>query len=259
VTGVRTLLVAASVFFCIAALAPAGVVLISSFGGGEYVRFPPQSYSLEPYRKVFDRDGWRTPLLNSAFVAVSVASIGTVVGLAFAISRRLSSAGVARSAFVAHSLLAGIPPMVVAVGLTLLFGRFGLLDTFPALIAAQMLLGAPFAGIILYLYFRDDDGRAEVVASLMTAPLLLAIARVSLPRFRNQIFAAWVILFVTSLDDAVLSLYVSGRHTETLPRRMWAALRYDIDPSVAAVASIVCVGAILLQRRLLATLRAGAL
>jgi putative spermidine/putrescine transport system permease protein len=63
--------------------------------------------------------------------------------------------------------------------------------------------------------------------------------RIILPNIRGSIFAGFVLALVSGWDEAVITLFVTGRAVQVLPRKIWDSLRYDIDPIVAVVATIM--------------------
>ena len=80
--------------------------------------------------------------------------------------------------------------------------------------------------------------------------------QVTLPLIRPGIFAGAVFAFITSFDELLVALFLSGTTAVTLPRRMWEQIRFDIDPTLASVSTLLItittslmVGAELLRRR----------
>jgi putative spermidine/putrescine transport system permease protein len=67
------------------------------------------------------------------------------------------------------------------------------------------------------------------------------------------VVAGALFAFVTSFDELIVALFVSGTTAVTLPRRMWEGIRFEIDPTIAAVSTILVAftGALLLTAELL--------
>jgi putative spermidine/putrescine transport system permease protein len=74
-----------------------------------------------------------------------------------------------------------------------------------------------------------------------------------LPLIRPGVVAGALFAFVTSFDELIVALFVSGTTAVTLPRRMWEGIRFEIDPTIAAVSTILVAfsGALLLTAELL--------
>ena len=78
----------------------------------------------------------------------------------------------------------------------------------------------------------------------------------TLPLIRPGVLVGALFAFITSFDELVVALFLSGSGAVTLPRRMWDDLRFAIDPTIAAVSTLTIVltaallgGAHLLRRR----------
>jgi putative spermidine/putrescine transport system permease protein len=70
--------------------------------------------------------------------------------------------------------------------------------------------------------------------------------KVTLPIIRPGVLAGALFAFITSFDELIVALFVSGTGAVTLPRKMWESLRQDIDPTIAAVSTVLIVASILL-------------
>jgi putative spermidine/putrescine transport system permease protein len=70
--------------------------------------------------------------------------------------------------------------------------------------------------------------------------------RVTLPIIRPGVFAGALFAFIVSFDELIVALFVSGSGAVTLPRKMWDSLRQEIDPTIAAVSTILITLSILI-------------
>ena len=68
---------------------------------------------------------------------------------------------------------------------------------------------------------------------------LQTFLRVTLPIVRPGVFAGFLFAFITSFDELLVALFVSGTGAVTLPIKMWESLRQDIDPTIAAVSTML--------------------
>jgi putative spermidine/putrescine transport system permease protein len=62
-----------------------------------------------------------------------------------------------------------------------------------------------------------------------------------MPLIRPGIAAGALFAFITSFDDVVMALFLSGTRAETLPVRMWAGIRFELNPTLAAISTILVV------------------
>jgi putative spermidine/putrescine transport system permease protein len=64
---------------------------------------------------------------------------------------------------------------------------------------------------------------------------------VTLPLIMPGVIVGALFAFITSFDELIVSLFLSGANAVTLPRRMWEDLRYALDPTIAAVSTLTIV------------------
>jgi len=77
--------------------------------------------------------------------------------------------------------------------------------------------------------------------------------QVTFPIIRPGVLAGALFAFISSFDELVVALFVSGTSAVTLPRKMWESIRFEIDPTIAAVSTILIAltGALFLSAELL--------
>ncbi len=73
------------------------------------------------------------------------------------------------------------------------------------------------------------------------------------PIIRPGVLAGALFAFISSFDELVVALFISGTSAVTLPRKMWESIRFEIDPTIAAVSTILIVltGTLFLSAELL--------
>ena len=74
--------------------------------------------------------------------------------------------------------------------------------------------------------------------SLGAGPLL-TFRRVTFPLIRAGVISGAVFAFIHSFDEVVITMFISGVHVQTLPLKMWEDIRNQIDPTIAAVSSML--------------------
>src|SRR5262249_2669800 len=91
--------------------------------------------------------------------------------------------------------------------------------------------------------FRPEPG---TVARSLGASRPKAFLTVTLPQIKNSVLSAALLSFVVSLDEVVVALLIAGGDMATIPRRMFLALRDEIDPTIASISTILILLSILL-------------
>lgn len=220
-------------------IAPSLVVIPMSFSSAEMLTFPPPGYSLRWYANFFARPEWRRAGWNSFVVAGLTTLIATALGT-------MAAVAVGRGRFPLRRLVTAlfltpmvVPAIVTAVAVYGLYARLRLIGTIPGLVMAHTVLALPFVIINVSAVLQGVDRRVEQAALSLGAPPLKAFFLVTLPLIRPGVLAGSLFAFITSFDDLVVALFISGIRAVTLPVQMWRGLRFEINPTVAAVSTML--------------------
>ncbi|MCS0495525.1 ABC transporter permease [Ancylobacter sp. MQZ15Z-1] len=227
-------------------LAPVLAVIPLSFSSGTFLHYPLPGLSLRWYDEVLASGPWRRALMNSLIVASSSAALASVLGIsaALGISRLSGKLATALTAFLLAPMIA--PVIIVAFGLFILFSQFGLVATYTGLILAHTLVATPMVLITVSAALRTLDPRlARASASLGASPVR-GFFTVTLPLILPGVLSGVLLAFVTSFDEIVLTLFISGPEQRTLPRYIFENLRENIDPSIIVVSTFLVVFAAVL-------------
>jgi putative spermidine/putrescine transport system permease protein len=79
----------------------------------------------------------------------------------------------------------------------------------------------------------------EMAARSLGASRARAFLTVTLPQIRFAVITAALLAFLTSFDEVVIAMFISGGENATLTRNMFNALRDQIDPTIAAISTIM--------------------
>ena len=220
---------------------PIGIVFPLSFSSGTYLSFPPPGFSLRWYAAFFASSEWTHAALVSIQVAVPVTLLSLLLGTPAAI-------GLARGDFRGKRLVNAlvlspliVPGIIVAIGCYFVYAQYGLIGSPIALILGHTCLAVPFVVINVSSALGGVDPRLQQAAANLGAAPLAAFRQVTLPLIAPGMFAGAVFAFITSFDELLVSLFLSGTGAVTLPRRMFDEIRYDIDPTIAAASCLLIV------------------
>ncbi len=236
-------------------LLPQLIALPISLSSTRTLIFPPPGYSLQWYRAFFGPD-WLPAATVSVVVGLAAALAATALGTLAGIS--VSRAFGPRTQLAIGGLLLlplVIPSVVTAVALYLVFAPLGLTDSVLGIALAHVAIALPFAFTIVYANARSLDPTYERAAASLGAGTAATLRRVILPLIRPGIAVALFFTFLTSFDEAVIAIFLSGVHVKTLPRRMFEAITLESDPTIGVVATLsitltvlVIAGSALVQR-----------
>ncbi|TIN33729.1 MAG: ABC transporter permease subunit [Mesorhizobium sp.] len=220
-------------------LSPGLIVVIMSFSAGTFLEFPPSGLSLQWYRSFFGDPSWNGAAWTSIQIGVAVAILSTVVGT-------LAAYGLNRThprlrGFLTMTILTPVTIPVIVVGIATYLGlvNLGLIGSKTGIVLAQSLGAIGIVVVIVSATLANLDQTLEQAAKSMRAGPLQTFFRVTLPLIRPGVIGGAVFAFLHSFDEVVITSLVSGYSIRTLPLKMWENIRNQIDPTIAAVASLL--------------------
>jgi putative spermidine/putrescine transport system permease protein len=224
---------------------PTVVVVAVSFNPTAILSFPPSGLSTRWYVNVvtypqFQRAMWNSLLVTAGAVALAM-PIGTAAALALARGR-------AHSASIWATLLLSplvVPGVAAGLGFLILGAALGLLRSRSVLIAAHVALVLPFVVRSVWVSVRNLDPTLERAAASLGATPWRTFRRVTLPLLRPGLLAALLFAVIVSLNEFVVSLFISTRLTEILPVAMFTYVVNYTDPSIAALSTLFILGTFL--------------
>jgi len=226
---------------------PLLIVIPVSFTPQRYLSLPGSAWSLRHYRALLDDPTWLRSIRDSLIVAsgstVLAVLLGTLVAVGcWRISSRLSE-------FVRMLMLAPmiVPTIVHALGFYQGWVQFGLIDTYSGLILAHAMKGMPYVVISVSAALANVDLRLEQAARNLGATMLQTLRMVIVPAARPGILAGAVFAFAISWDELVVNLFITSRNVYTLPRKIWDGIQDNINPAVAAVATLMILLTVLIM------------
>jgi len=226
-------------------LAPLAAILPLAFTDSVFLNYPIPAYSTRWFNELVSDDVWRRAIVNSLIIGSGTTALATVLGTLAALGLRGQASSwlfaFARTAFLLPMV---IPAVVLGVGMQLMFARYNLTNSYIGVIIAHTVIAVPFVVINVLAVLQAIDPRLEQAAASLGAPPPTTLARITLPLAAPGIVSGAVFAFATSLDEVVLTLFVAGPNQRTLARQMFASIRENISPSIAAAALIFILGTI---------------
>ncbi|MCC5956677.1 MAG: ABC transporter permease [Natronohydrobacter sp.] len=232
-------------------VAPTLIVVPMSFSASQYLEFPPQEWSLRWYESYFSSTAWMQATKTSLTAGVLTMLMATPLGVAAAYGLHVSLHPWARGIFVLLITPMMIPVILIAIGAFYAYVQIGLVNSLFGLVIAHSILALPLVLIVVSAGLKSFDMNQEAAARSLGASRLTAFLTVNLPQIRFSVITAAVLSFLTSFDEVIIAMFVSGGQNSTLTRNMFNALRDQIDPTIAAISTIMIVvssGALLLAQ-----------
>lgn len=218
---------------------PTLIVIPMSFSASRFLEFPPQHWSLTWYAHYFGSAAWIDATETSLEVGFLTAIVATVLGTMAAYG--LSFAGGRWTRLVLGALLTPliVPVILIAIGVFYVYVKLHLVATLTGLVLADSMLAIPIVVLVVRSALASYDASQEMVARSLGASRPRAFVLVTLPQIRFAVVTAAVLSFLTGFDEVVIALFVSGGDNATLTRNMFNALRDQIDPTIAAISTIM--------------------
>jgi putative spermidine/putrescine transport system permease protein len=231
-------LLAIVLFFLVA---PVLVVVPMSFSASNYLEFPPSEWSFRWYDTFFGSAEWLHATRTSLIVAGLTTLLATPLGVAAAaaLSRsRVTTAQILKGVFLLPQV---VPVIILGIGIFFLYIRLGLVNSLPGIVLAHTALALPFVVVTTLSGLKSFDHNLEIAAQSLGAHPVRAFLGITLPRIKLSVLAGALFAFITSLDEVVISLFIAGGDNTLLTRKMFMSLRDQLDPTIAAVSSILIV------------------
>ena len=227
--------------FAAAALAflvlPTLLIVPMSFTASAFLEFPPHVWSLRWYRAYLESQEWRQATVISLQVATLTMVFATPVGLAAAYGTLTCHVRAARAVAAIVTLPMIMPAVLIGIGLYLVYVPLGLNNSLTGLVLAHTSLTIPYVYVITLARLKVYEFRQELAAQSLGCTRLQAFLRVTLPQVRTSVIAAALLAFIFSFDEGVVAYFIATGSESTLPRRMFLALQFGVDPTIAAISS----------------------
>src|SRR5881628_1485521 len=220
-------------------IAPVVIIVIVSFSGADYLSFPPPYLSLRWYQRFLGASSWRQAIWVSTQVALLTMMFATTLGLlaALALVRgRFRGKGAIYAVMLSPMI---VPTVITAIGLYFFFVRLKATGSILAMALGHTVLALPVVVIIMAATLQGFDVRFEQAALSLGASRLIALRRITLPLIMPGVLSAALFAFLTSFDELLIPLFLSGVEVQTLTERVWNSLLLEVDPTIAAVSSFL--------------------
>ncbi len=218
---------------------PTFIVIPMSFSESQYLEFPPRNWSLRWYQHYFESPEWMSATRTSFTAAFLTMLMATPLGIMAAYGLFVSNLRFAHFIFVMLITPIIVPVILIAIGAFYVYVKLNLVNSMAGLVFAHAVLAIPLVLIIVSAALKSYDMNQELVARSLGASRLKAFMLITLPQIRFSVVSAALISFLTSFDEVIIAMFVSGGDNSTLTRNMFNALRDQIDPTIASISTIM--------------------
>ena len=202
-------------------------------------------FSTKWWGALFTNDAMLQAAWLSLRIAAVSATLAAVVGLAagYALSRAPSFpgrgllGGLVIAPMVMPEVVMGISMLLLFVGAERLFG--GPERGFLTIVLAHTTFSIAFVAIVVQARLADFDRSLEEAAMDLGATPWVTFLTVTLPLIAPAVGSGGLLAFTLSLDDLILTQFVAGAQSQTLPMRVYSSVRLGVDPQINVLATVI--------------------
>lgn len=217
---------------------PILVLVVYSFNSAAS-GFQWEGFGFTGYKELWANQDLIDAAWRSVWLGVVAASLSTLLGtlIAFVLHRFPVRGKRALTAMLFVVLMS--PDIVVAICLLILFIFLGIELGFVSLLLAHITFCLPFVVITVHARLQGFNNQIIDAARDLGASEWYLLLKVILPLLFPAIAASWLLAFTLSLDDVVISTFVSGPTYEILPLHIYSMVRLGLRPEVNALATLL--------------------
>ena len=219
---------------------PIIILVTNSFNEDRY-GLSWKGFSWNWYERLFNNDTLIQAAFHSVTIASFAATLATIVG-------GLTAIALYRYRFRGKQAVSGMlfivmmsPDIVMAVSLLALFMVVGISLGFWSLLLAHVTFCLPYVTVTIFSRLNGFDARMLEAAKDLGASEVTILRKIILPLALPAVVSGWLLSFTISLDDVVVSSFVSGVSYEILPLRIFSLVKTGVTPEVNALATIMIV------------------
>ncbi len=220
-------------------LTPMVIVVLAAFNSGEYLTFPPQGFSLRWFEKFFNSKPFVDSFLFSLRLGFVATAVSVVIGTAAAlyVVRYSGRHRDLMRALMISPLL--FPSILTGIALLLYYYGVGMgARTFIGLLIGHVLIVLPYVFLTVSTGLYNFNNALEEVSRSLGAGPFRTFWEVTLPLIKGGVISGAVFAFITSFDQFAMSLLLAAVGDTPLPIQLFDYLRFQFDPTAAAVSTI---------------------
>jgi len=238
-TRIHPALIAFTVLVFLFLVLPLVIVFGAAVSDTSYLTFPPQGISLRWFQKIFEIEAFKRTMLTSLQLAVLSTGLALLLGIpaAYALNRyRIQLPTWLSTVFVLPVL---VPELVLGFSLLRSVATDAGAPIFLSLMIGHTLLVLPYAVRVVSASLASFDFSIEEAAISLGSPPLKTFFTIVLPNVRSGVIAAFILAFITSINDVSISVFLTGPGISTLPIQILAHMEQFFDPTVASVSVLL--------------------
>jgi len=221
---------------------PLLVVAVYSFNSAESI-VVFEGFSWRWYVDVFtgvESAKFKSAARNSFIIAIIAATVATAIATLAATGMLRGGSFRGRTlSFGLISLPLMVPEIVTAVATLIFFNSIGIERGILTILLAHIAFCIPFAYLPIAARMQGIEDTYEQAAQDLYATKRQAFTKVLLPLMMPGIISGFLLAFIISLDDFIITNFVKGAGVETLPTAIFGAVKQGIKPNIMAISTML--------------------
>ncbi|WP_337271325.1 ABC transporter permease [Oryzifoliimicrobium ureilyticus] len=223
-------------------VAPIVVALSMSFTSGQTLKYPPQGFSLRWYEALIDPVRSATEQI-AAWNSLKIAGLAVIGSLLFAVPATIGMTRMKRSTVstIEPLLLAPLvlPSLVYGLAALIVANFVGVQPSLWLTVVGHIVVFGPLMYRAASVVAQGINPSLAEASTVMGATWFTTLRRVTLPLLMPGILAGAFLVFIQSLDNVSVSLFLADAQTTVLPLRMFALIEESLDVRVAAMSGLL--------------------
>jgi spermidine/putrescine transport system permease protein len=217
---------------------PILVLVVFSFNASKF-SVDWTGFSLEWYRRLAERDDILHGLRASLAVGIAATALSTVLGtlIALALARHRFRGRRTVEAFLYVPIVT--PEIVVGISLLILFVLVRLPLGLGTITIAHVAFCISFVVVVVLARLEGMDRSLEEAAMILGADEVTTFWKVTVPQLWPGIISGALLAFTMSFDDFVITSFVAGPGSSTLPLVVYSMVRRNIEPTINAISTLI--------------------
>ncbi|OOF20447.1 spermidine/putrescine ABC transporter permease PotC [Salinivibrio sp. IB574] len=217
---------------------PIIILIVNSFNASKF-GMNWKGFTWKWYEQLINNDSLVQAAGNSLTIAIFSASAAAIIG-------SLTAVALFRYRFRGKQFVNGMlfvvmmsPDIVMAISLLALFVLMGTQLGFLTLLLSHITFCLPFVVVTVYSRLNGFDVKMLEAARDLGASEWIILTKIILPLAAPAVGAGWLLSFTLSLDDVIVSSFVTGPSYEILPLKIYSMVKVGVSPEVNALATIM--------------------
>lgn len=240
-TRINPVLIVFTLLVYIFLMGPLVIVFGAALSDTTYLTFPPQGLTLRWFENIFEISAFRRTIVTSLELAFLSTAMALIVGIpaAYALNRyRIRLPAWLSTLFVLPIL---VPEIVLGFSLLKSLAVGASAPIFLSLLVGHTLIVLPYCVRVISASLASFDFSIEEAAVSLGSPPAKTFFTIVLPNVRSGVIAAFILAFITSINDVSTSLFLTGPGVSTLPIQILAHVEQFFDPTIASVSVLLMV------------------